>query len=276
MRIGLNDEKAIPHSSPAEWAEKLRSMGFLAASFPVDYTAPDVVIDAYAKAAADYDILISEVGAWCSPFAKDPAIRAASKERIYRQLELADYIHAVCCTNVSGAFGDGWTLCYAENFGQSAWDENVAFMQELLDTVRPQHTVYTLEPMQWMIPDSPEQYLNFIRAVNRDSLKVHLDVCNFVKDPYTYTHQDELIDRTFDLLGDLTVSCHLKDVILDPGITVSIHETILGTGVFPAKHYLDRIAQLGNVAVMLEHLPDLASYEKALAYAKSIYTFEEP
>ncbi len=276
MRIGINDPGAIVHTSPEEWAEKVRNYGFSAASFPVDSRSEVHVIDAYKKAADDYDIVISEVGAWSSPFVPDPVQRQGMRGWIKRQLELADYIHARCCVNVSGAFGEIWPMLYAENFGPRAWEENVRFMQDLLDEVKPQHTVFSLEPMQWMIPDSPEQYLDFIHAVNRDRLKVHLDICNFVKDPYTYTHQDELIDRSFELLGSQTVSCHLKDVLLDPGvITVAIREVPLGTGVFPVLHYLQKIDELDDVCVLLEHLPDIEAYQNALAYAKSIYTFTE-
>ena len=54
MRFGLN--AAPPHSSPEEWAEILTEKGYRAASFPVNYTAPVSLIDAYVKAAKEKGI----------------------------------------------------------------------------------------------------------------------------------------------------------------------------------------------------------------------------
>ena len=270
MRLGMNF--TVPHSNPEEWAQNLKSRGFRAASFPVDYTADVSVIDAYVNAAAANDIMIAEVGIWTSPWNSDPAEAEKGKERCLEQFRLAEYIHARCCVNVSGAAGPGWPLCYRENFDPALYDKNVAFVQYLIDTVRPQHTCYTLETMQWMVPWSSEQYLQMIKDIDRPAFKVHLDPFNLINDPYKYTHQKELIDEAFDLLHDYMVGFHVKDVILEPGITVSIHETQIGTGSFDHKYYLEKIEALGDpdMPALIEHRPDPEDYYNALGYLKAL------
>ena len=266
MRLGLN---YVPvHSSPEEWAEILSSKGYRAASFPADYRTPVSLIDAYVRAAQSRDIKIAEVGIWNSPHGTDAQ---TARQVCLEQFRLAEYVRAVCCVNVSGAAGERWCGCYAENFTEKLYSEHVDFIRSLCDTVKPRYTVYALEPMQWMVPDSPEQYLQFIKDVDRPGFAAHMDIVNFIKDPFTYTHTDELINRAFDLLSPYIKSCHLKDCRMDEGITVAIREVPAGEGIVNHKVYLDRINRLDpEMPVLLEHLPDMTAFNKAFDYVRGI------
>ena len=64
MRLGISH--VTPHETPEQWAAEQRALGLSAVVFPVDYTAPDSVIAAYADACKKHDLLIAEVGAWCA------------------------------------------------------------------------------------------------------------------------------------------------------------------------------------------------------------------
>ena len=63
MRIGLSS--SLKHDTPSQWAEKMKELGCGAVVFPVDYTAPEELIEAYAGAAKKAGLVIAEVGAWC-------------------------------------------------------------------------------------------------------------------------------------------------------------------------------------------------------------------
>ena len=270
MRIGFNTTP--PHQSPDEWGDILTALGLRAAVFPVDYTAPVSLIDAYVKAAAERDIRLAEVGAWCSPFLTDKAKAEKAAEYCKKQFELADYVKADCCVNISGAAGEVWNGCYKENYSEALYHKNVEFIQKLIDDVRPQNTYYTLEPMQWMIPHSPKQYLQILNDVDRERFAVHMDLTNFIRDPYTFTHRKELLRESFELLGGKIKSCHIKDCLMESGTSVIIREVPLGEGVMELTDYLDAIKSLpGDIPVLLEHLPDMETYERSLAYLKGIY-----
>ncbi|MBQ1492196.1 MAG: sugar phosphate isomerase/epimerase [Blautia sp.] len=270
MRIGLNF--TVPHDTPEQWAEKTVAMGARAACFPVNYTAPVSLIDAYVKAAREQDILLAEVGIWASPFSTIEAERKKAREMSIEQFRLADYVGARCCVNVSGAFGPRWDFCYRENFSAKAWQENLEWIHFLLDTVKPQNTCYTLESMQWMYPTSPEQTMEMIKQMGDEHFKAHIDICNFVNDPWKFTHCRELIDQTFDLLGPDTVSCHLKDITMEEKSTVHIYEVLPGQGQMDIAYYLKRIQDLKDpdMPVLIEHLQDQAAYQKALDYVLTI------
>lgn len=264
MRIGWS---FVPsHSSPEEWAAILRENGVRAAAFPVDYRAPVSQIDAYAKAAEEADILIAEVGVWDSPFLPAPEKAAVAREKCLEQFRLAEYVGARCCVNVSGAAGPVWYGCYRENYSERIYWENVAFLQRLCDAVKPVRTRYTLEVMQWMLPDSPEQYGRLLKDVDREGFAVHMDAVNFVNNPYRLTHHNEIIDRAFALLGPAIRSSHLKDFRLEDGTSFAVREVPCGQGLLDIRHYLQKIAALGpDAPVLLEHLSCMEEYVRAMA-----------
>lgn len=270
MRLGMN--YTVPHTSPEEWAGYLKEHGFRAASFPADYTAPVSLIDQYVAAAKTFDIRIAEVGVWTSPWNTDPDVARKAQERCLEQLRLAEYVHARCCVNVSGAAGPDWAYCYRENYDPALYDKNVEFIQYLLDTVDPKHTCFTLETMQWMVPWSVDQYLQMIHDIDRPGFKVHLDPFNLINDAYIYTHQKEMLDEAFEKLGPYMVGFHIKDVQLDPGLTVAIREVPIGTGSFDHKYYLQKIDALGDpdMPALIEHRPNPEDYLKALAYLRGL------
>lgn len=270
MKLGIN--WTPPHACPADWARQLSDLGCRAAVFPVDYTAPVGTIDAYVRSAAEYDISIAEVGVWNSLVIRDDAAAARNYAFARGQLEMADYVKACCCVNVSGATGPKWYMGYSENYTNDTFTRNVDILCKLLDEVRPQHTCYTLEIMQWMLPDSPEQYLEILEAVNRNHFAVHLDVVNLVHDPRTYFHHNEVIDTAFSLLGDRVKSCHLKDLKLRDGVTVSFQEVPPGEGDINLLHYGKKInEQDENLPLLIEHLDSKEAYARALAYVKALY-----
>lgn len=261
MRIGINH---VPeHSSPEEWAQILTKKGYRAASFPVDYKAPQNLIDGYVKAADEYDIMIAEVGVWDSPHHPNLHKKIEVREKCLEQFRLAEYVKARCCVNVSGAAGPEWYYCYQENFTPELYEENVKLIQWLCDTVQPQYTKFTFEPMQWMLPDSPKQYARFLKDVDRKGMAVHMDLVNMITNPYIYVHMKDLIDETFSLLGNQIRSCHIKDCLLELGASVVIREVPIGKGMMENSYYLQKISQLKeDIPVLLEHMPEIDAYDK--------------
>lgn len=267
MRIGINF--VPPHETPEQWGDILLEKGYRATVFPVDYKAPVNVIDGYVKAAADRDIRIAEVGVWNSPNHPDPECAARAAQRCLEQFRLAEYVKADCCVNVSGAAGEEWYYCYKENYSEELYLRNVEFVQELCDQVKPEYTSYALEPMQWMLPWSAKQYSQFLKDVDRNHCKVHMDICNWVKDSYSYTHQEELIGEAFGILGKDIVSCHIKDIRLKLGSCVILEEVPIGTGELRLNSYLKQINKLNpDMPVLIEHLKEMEEYDHAFKWLK--------
>lgn len=143
--------------------------------------------------------------------------------------------------------------------------------QRIIDEAAPRSACFSLECMQWMIPDSAESYARLISMIDRPRFGVHLDPVNLVNSPARYAHNDALMTGFIDRLGPRILSCHLKDVILRlDRMLVHLDETIAGTGTLDYPALLTALDRLEpDLPVMLEHLPDLASYDAAATYVRA-------
>ncbi len=268
MRLGT--AAALRHSSPEEWAEKHHNLGLRAVVFPLPHTAEEKRIDAYAKACQDYDLTIAEVGAWRNVMTSDPVQRKENITYCQEQLRLAEHLKAKCCVNITGSAGEQWDGGYKGNYDPDFILRMIDSIREIVDAVNPVHTFYTLEPMPWMLPDSPESYVELMEKVNRDSVAVHLDTINMINSPERYLFNEQFTDKCFELLGDKIKSCHVKDTLMAPTLTCLLKEAPCGEGGYNIGHYLKRIDELDpEMPVIIEHLSGEDQYLKAIEYFKN-------
>ena len=151
----------------------------------------------------------------------------------------------------------------------------VTSVREIIDAVQPARTYYTLETMPWAPPHSPQSYLDLIEAVDRDRFGVHLDPVNLVNSPERYFDTTGLLRECFAKLGPWIRSCHAKDIVLDERLTVHLSEAAPGEGALDYATYLRELDALGaDVPLLIEHLPDEESYDKAAAHIRSVAAAE--
>lgn len=270
MKLGIST--SLNGLSPKEWAAKLVSLGCESLVFPVDATADDSLIEAYVAEAKANNLTIAEVGIWRNAISPDPTEEKKNMDYSIEQLKLADRIGAKCCVNVAGALGPRWDGGYKENFSQYAWDKTVSMIQELLDTVKPTNTYFTIECMPWMIPTGPQEYLKLMGAVNRERFAAHIDIINMINCPQRYFFSEEFLKETFGLLGPYVKSCHLKDIQLLEEYTFRLKECPCGEGSFPFVRYMEMASALNpDMPMIIEHLENDAAYEKSVSYVLEQY-----
>lgn len=266
MRLGVST--SFSHTSGEEWAQKHKDLGLKSVVFPLNYLDGEARIDEYAAAASKAGLVIAEVGVWRNIVDADPVKRAAAVAYAKGQLAMADRIGANCCVNVAGAMqGLRWDGPHKSNFGREAWEATVASVQEIVDAVQPTRTKYSLEPMPWMIPTGPEEYLGLLQDIDRESVGVHMDIINMINCPDRYFFQEEFLDRTFELLHGRILSCHIKDVNLRGEFTFRLEECACGKGQFNLEYY----AELANretpdMPMIIEHLTSDEAYIESVAY----------
>ncbi|HEY3289363.1 MAG TPA: TIM barrel protein [Anaerolineae bacterium] len=259
------------YTSLSEWISALQKLGYRAAYCPVGEDAADDVIQAYAAAAHEADIVIAEVGAWSNTLSPDAAIRRNAMALCQRRLALADRIGARCCVNIAGSRGEQWDGPHPDNLAAATFDLIVQSVREIIDTVQPQHAFYTLETMPWMFPDSPESYADLIRAVNRKQFAAHLDPVNLINSPRRFYANRELLKECFTLFGAQIKSCHAKDIALSGKLTLHLDEARPGMGGLDYGTYLAELSRLDpDTPLMLEHLPTAADYELAANHIRHV------
>ena len=269
MKLGI--AMALTHKNAEEWAKKHCELGLSSVVFPCSHTEKTAVIDSYVDAAKEYGLTIAEVGAWKNLLSPDGKEQKINFDYCKNQLELADYVEACCCVNISGAKGRVWDGGYKDNYSQKTYEEIIETVQRLVDSVNPQKTFYTLEPMPWMHPDSPEDYLKMIKDINRKAFGVHLDIVNMISTPQRYLFNEQFTTEAISLLGKYTKSCHIKDVLLENRLTVTLKEVLCGKGGFNLKNYIDRLDELDeNMPVIIEHLNSEEEYLEGIQYINSL------
>ena len=267
MRLGTSSP--LKHESPEEWAKNQIKLGCTTVVFPVQSNEPEDKILAYKDAAEKAGLTIAEVGIWKNALSKDPDERRANMDYCVEQLRLADFLNARCAVNVAGSFGEIWDGGYRENFTEEARDLTVSMVREIIDRADVKNTYFTLEPMPWMIPTGPEEYLRLIEEVDRDRFAVHMDIINMINSADRYFKAEEFVDECADLLGDRIRSCHIKDVHLSRKYTLRLEECGPGEGEFPLRHYVSAMNDIDpDMPVILEHLNTDEEYLRFMAYLK--------
>lgn len=267
MRLGTSSP--LNHNSPEEWAEKQVKLGCATVNFPLNCNDDEKKIIAYKEAADKAGLSIAEVGIWRNALTGKPEDVRANLDYCVKQLQLADFLGARCAVNVAGAFGPRWDGGYKENFSDEAWKKTVSMVQEIIDRAQVKNTYFTLEPMPWMIPTGPQEYLRLIEAVDRDRFAIHMDIINMINSADRYFNAEDFIDECFNLLGKQIKSCHIKDVHLAEQYTLRLEECGPGDGEFPLRHYVEKINETDlDMPVILEHLNTDEDYLKYLKYLK--------
>jgi sugar phosphate isomerase/epimerase len=269
MRIGVG--LRLETDDPEEMALSYVRAGYNAAVCPKADPADTARIEAIRAAFVRHDVLLAEVGVWNNMLDPDPAKRAANLAANVRGLALAEAYGAVCCVNIAGSFNaQKWDGPHPHDVSEEAFELTVQNVRQILDEVQPRRACYTIETMPWAIPDSAESYLRLLRAVDRPMFAVHLDPVNLINTPRRYYDTAALLRECFALLGAWIVSCHAKDIVMRPELTVHLDEAPPGRGNLDYATYLHLVSQLSrDVPVLLEHLPQ-GQYAAARDYVVGV------
>jgi sugar phosphate isomerase/epimerase len=255
---------------PQEWIKAIRAKGYSAAYCPVSTGTDEFTVKAYEKAAREANIIISEVGAWSNPISKDENESKGAIKKCKDSLALADLIGAGCCVNISGSRGEKWDGPHPDNMSSETFDMIVQITREIIDEVQPKRTFFTLETMPWALPDSPDSYLELLKAIDRKQMGVHLDPVNMINSPRRYYNNGSFIKECFSKLGPYIKNCHAKDILLDSKLTVHLDEVLLGTGGLDYKVFLTELSRLKDIPLMLEHLQTSGEYDQAAKNVRKI------
>lgn len=270
MRLGGGIMK--PWKTPAEYMELVKELGYGAVVFPVDCSAPKELIRELKNRLDDAGITIGEVGVWRNLMAADHEERKAHLDFSVGQLALAEEVGARCCVNISGAAGEVWDGCYPGNYSEETRNTVIEQTRYIIDAVKPRHTSYSLEPMPWMLPDSPDDYLSLIREVDRKEFGVHLDFCNMISSPARYLKAEAFIRECFEKLSPYIRSIHIKDCAVDQhALPFSVLEKRVGEGTLPLYLVLKLANELdSDMPLFTEHLERHEDYAYSAGYLQAL------
>ncbi len=262
----------LKSDDPAALAAEHRRLGYSAAYCPAVNVGDKEKIRAIRDAFAAQNVVIAEVGAWKNMLDPDASVRQSNLAYVTERLALAEAVGARCCVDIAGSFNPKyWYGMHPGNLSKRFLDATVANCRAVIDAVKPTRTRFTIEMMPWSLPDSPDHYRELIRAVDRPSFGVHLDVCNVVNSPERFYGNKAVIEECFSKLGRWIVSCHAKDLAWVPEYNVHFAEVIPGRGEIDYATYLRELSRLPvDAPLMLEHLKTAEEYDEGRAYIQKL------
>ena len=255
---------------PEQWEALLAASHFKAVTAPFNCHTARSDADAYCGIARKHGAVIAEVGVWKNLFDPDPRKAAENMAYAKAQLALADERGIACCVNIVGTSSPvSWDAADKSNFTSETWTRAVASIREIIDDVRPVRAFYCIEPMPWMIPDSPEVYLQLIRDVDRPQFAAHMDFVNMINCPRRFLDAEGFIDECFRTLAPYIKSTHIKDSRMDlKHLTTVLEECSPGEGGLDIGAILKIINKYlpADAPVLLEHMSTFDEYARAYRY----------
>jgi sugar phosphate isomerase/epimerase len=271
-KVRLGGPIFLNSDDPAELAREHRRLGYSAAYCPEAKVEDTARIRAIRDAFAKEDVVIAEVGAWKNLLDPDETKRRDNLAYVTARCALAEEVGARCCVDIAGSYNPTvWYGPNPKNLSREFFDATVANCRQIIDAVKPTRTKFTIEMMGWNLPDSPDAYLDLIKAVDRKAFGVHLDVCNGVNCPARFYRNTAYIEECFAKLGPWIISCHAKDLQWIVELNVHFLEVIPGRGQIDYQAYLRELAKLPVEApLMLEHLKTAEEYEEGKQYIRKV------
>jgi sugar phosphate isomerase/epimerase len=271
-KVRLGAPVFLKTTDPRELAREHRRLGYSAAYCPEAKVEDTARVKAIAESFGAEDVTIAEVGAWKNMLAPDAAERKANMDYIASRFALADAVGARCCVTIAGSYNPKvWFGPHPKNFSKEFFDATVANVRGLIDQVKPIRTKFAIEMMGWAIPDSPDEYLRLLKAVDRKQFGVHLDPCNGINSPARYYNNAAYIEDCFRKLGPHIVSAHAKDLDWNVEMNVHFREVIPGRGEIDYRPFLRGMASLpAQPPLMLEHLKTADEYAEGVSYIRKV------
>jgi sugar phosphate isomerase/epimerase len=270
----LGGTVAGKYSGPEEWEQLLIRSRFKAVTAPFNMYTPRKETEAYLDICDRHRVMIAEIGVWKNLFDPDPAAAAEALAYAEGQLGLADELGIACCVNIAGTdSAAGWDAADPSNFTDETYERIIRSVREIIDRVSPKNAFYCLEPMPWMIPDSPENYLQLIRDVDRPQFAAHMDFVNMINCPRRYLAPEKFIEECFGELAPFIKSTHIKDSRMHPtNLTTILEECSPGEGTLDFVKILKILDEKlpADAPVLLEHMTTFEEYEKAYDYLAKI------
>ena len=269
MRLGVG--LSIPSDDPDTIARTYVQAGYSAAICPAVTLDQPERIRAIRDVFHKHDVLLAEMGVWNNMLHPDPDIRAANLQANIECLAIADEVGVRCCVNIAGSFSpDHWDGPHPKNLSEEAYTLTVQNVRQILEAVKPRRTVYSLETMPWVIPDSIESYQRLIDSIDHPKFGVHLDPVNMINSPNRFYNNAGFLRECFARLGESIVSVHAKDIRMAPELTVHLQEVRPGLGALDYVTFLTEMSKLPvDTPFILEHLPK-EEYLPAQAYVLEV------
>ena len=251
------------NESITEVVKRVRESGYTAANAHYAIGTRNQWLDAseaeireLKSALATYDVDFYDIMVWTNLLHPDRATRQKNIAYVCEAFEAADRCGVRSITGITGSCGtEHYTEMHPGNWSKETWKLTVEVLRQILKNTAGCKTVWGMEQCITTNIDSPAATRQLLDDVGEERCKVVLDPTNMMN-LNRYYHSAEIIDESFDLLGEEIVGCHAKDFRLTTRMLVDLEEVPPGKGIQDYEILLARLSRLSwPRTLMLEHFP---------------------
>ncbi len=270
MRLGGSIFQARTPDELDSLVETFDTYGLSTVSAPWGFEQmTDDEVAAYGQRAVELGIVIGESHSRPNLLIRDPVERERRIENLRVGLRKAEIMGARCVCILVGTGGpeDHLAAPHPFNYTDEARRQFRETLLRAMDGLELEKTELSIEPWTNTFFYQPEAIREFLDSVGHPKIGLHLDLMNMV-DQYHYYRTTELIDKTFDLLGERIGAVHFKDLRWDwEYMYLKFDEVPIGDGIIDYPTYVRRIAELGrDTPCFVEHFPTEGEF--AISFAR--------
>lgn len=206
---------------------------------------PESDVDELKTALEEYDVTFFGFRAANNIIHPDSAERKKIHRWLIEQCEASERLGAPSVTTATGSCDPrGANIMHPDTWTWETWKRTVKIFRQILGETAGMKVALGIEAINMSNINSPRSHLQLIEDVGDPRCKVTIDPVNMIN-LGTYFRTTEIINESFDLLGENIIVADAKDSYLLPD-TMSAYMTqvIPGRGVIDYETYLVRLSRM--------------------------------
>ncbi len=231
-----------------------------------------------AEAQAFRDLLTGEnlrlfqgTGYWQNLVTGDELQRRESVRTLQAALRLAGWLGARGIDTGPGSMSPhGPWAPHPANWTPLARRQLIRSLREAAPAAEDAGVYLSVECHQTVTLESPEVALEVMDAVDSPWVRIDYDSANWLN-LHSAWDSSNALNHHFDVLGDYIVSCHAKDVFVEPGLVIHISDGCAGRGLVDFRTLCRRMHQLSPdypiiiEGAQTEDLPEVSAFFHGIA-----------
>lgn len=210
---------------------------------------------------------VSVLGAYLNYAGNDIESRQKNISIMKRHIQLAKYIGARMVGTETGSMNDDYTA-HTGNQSEEAYVRFRDFLKDVINEAEKEDTFFAIEAVSHHIIHTPQRLNRIVRDIDSDNLKVIFDISNLMTID-NWHDQEQIMSRSFELLGDKILVVHVKDFDFVNGNKVIV---ALGQGKLNLDYLIDLVKKSNEKIDLLgENIQEdklLKTYEIIAEYFK--------
>ncbi|MFC1650797.1 sugar phosphate isomerase/epimerase family protein [Candidatus Latescibacterota bacterium] len=205
-----------------------------------------------------YDVTFFDMHAVANNVHPDADERESDRKYVCKALEAAERVECPMVTTHIGTRSLESNMApHKDNWTMDTWNLGVNSIKQILKDTSGMKASLGMEPINMTPLNNPRAFKRFLEDVGDPRCKVCIDPVNMMN-MSVYLRNTELINESFDLLGENIMAGHAKDTYVLPNrMSVYLTENAPGQGILDYETYLVRLSRLSYPrSLLIEHIPD--------------------